>query len=126
MHSNQKLLNSSNTSVNSLNSASAAANDAAAGAGAGGSTAAASTNNENGGGGLSNGTSKDSLKGSAAGATNGNIAKQENLLNCLAELFYSIVTMKKKKGIVQPKKFIARLRKDNGKLECLALLLTTR
>ena len=42
--------------------------------------------------------------------------KQEHLLNCLAELFYSIVTMKKKKGIVQPKKFIARLRKDNGTL----------
>ncbi len=42
------------------------------------------------------------------------VLKQEHLLNCLAELFYSIVTMKKKKGIVQPKKFIARLRKDNG------------
>jgi hypothetical protein len=42
------------------------------------------------------------------------ILKQEHLLNCLAELFYSIVTMKKKKGIVQPKKFITRLRKDNG------------
>lgn len=41
------------------------------------------------------------------------VLKQEHLLNCLAELFYSIVTMKKKKGIVQPKKFIARLRKDN-------------
>ena len=43
------------------------------------------------------------------------ILKQEHLLNCLSELFYSIVTMKKKKGIIQPKKFIARLRKDNGK-----------
>jgi hypothetical protein len=42
------------------------------------------------------------------------VNKQDNLLNCLAELFYSIVTMKKKKGTVQPKKFIARLRKDNG------------
>lgn len=41
------------------------------------------------------------------------ILKQEHLLNCLSDLFYSIVTMKKKKGIVQPKKFIARLRKDN-------------
>lgn len=41
------------------------------------------------------------------------ILKQEHLLNCLSELFYSIVTMKKKKGIIQPKKFIARLRKDN-------------
>jgi hypothetical protein len=43
-----------------------------------------------------------------------NMLKQEHLLNCLAELFYSIVTMKKKRGIVHPKKFIARLRKDNG------------
>ena len=42
-------------------------------------------------------------------------SSKEHLLNCLAELFYSIVTMKKKKGIVQPKKFITRLRKDNGK-----------
>jgi hypothetical protein len=47
------------------------------------------------------------------------LLKQEHLLNCLAELFYSIVTMKKKKGVVQPKKFIARLRKDNGKLHSL-------
>lgn len=39
---------------------------------------------------------------------------KEHLLNCLAELFYSIISMKKKKGIVQPKKFITRLRKDNG------------
>ena len=45
---------------------------------------------------------------------NNSILKQEHLLNCLAELFHQIVTMKKKKGIMQPKKFIARLRKDNG------------
>jgi hypothetical protein len=45
--------------------------------------------------------------------------KQEHLLNCLAELFYSIVTMKKKKGIVQPKKFITRLRKDNESFDNL-------
>jgi hypothetical protein len=44
---------------------------------------------------------------------------KEHLLNCLAELFYSIVTMKKKKGIVQPKKFIARLRKDNESFDNL-------
>lgn len=47
------------------------------------------------------------------------ITKQEHLLNCLAELFYTIVTMKKKKGIVQPKKFIARLRKDNESFDNL-------
>lgn len=44
---------------------------------------------------------------------------KENLLNCLAELFYLIVTMKKKKGIVHPKKFIARLRKDNESFDNL-------
>lgn len=38
---------------------------------------------------------------------------EENLLNCLAELFNSISNMKKKKGIMQPKKFIQRLKKDN-------------
>lgn len=48
------------------------------------------------------------------------VLKQEHLLNCLAELFYSIVTMKKKKGIVQPKKFIARLRKDNDAFDNLS------
>jgi ubiquitin C-terminal hydrolase len=47
------------------------------------------------------------------------VLKQEHLLNCLAELFYSIVTMKKKKGIIQPKKFIARLRKDNDAFDNL-------
>ena len=40
---------------------------------------------------------------------------EENLLNCLAELFNSISNMKKKKGIMQPKKFIQRLKKDNCK-----------
>lgn len=113
LHSNQKLLNSSNTSVNSLNSTGQANNANDSAAAGGGATVATTSNNENGSGGLSNGTSKDSLKNSTTNTANGNIAKQENLLNCLAELFYSIVTMKKKKGIVQPKKFIARLRKDN-------------
>jgi hypothetical protein len=44
---------------------------------------------------------------------------KDNLLNSLAELFYLIVTMKKKQGIVQPKKFIARLRKDNDAFDNL-------
>ena len=47
------------------------------------------------------------------------ILRQEHLLNCLAELFHTIVTMKKKKGIVQPKKFITRLRKDNDAFDNL-------
>lgn len=61
----------------------------------------------------SNGSNSPNSITAAAGA-NISILKQEHLLNCLAELFYSIANMKKKKGIVQPKKFIARLRKDNG------------
>jgi hypothetical protein len=57
-------------------------------------------------------------------STNNSILKQEHLLNCLAELFHQIVTMKKKKGIMQPKKFIARLRKDNGKIKKFFIIAT--
>ncbi|GLC37566.1 Ubiquitin carboxyl-terminal hydrolase 3 [Pleodorina starrii] len=38
---------------------------------------------------------------------------EENLLNCLAELFTQINSSKKKVGVVSPKKFVARLRRDN-------------
>lgn len=37
---------------------------------------------------------------------------KETLLTCLADLFYSIATQKKKVGSIAPKKFIARLRKE--------------
>ncbi|GIL87907.1 hypothetical protein Vretimale_6301 [Volvox reticuliferus] len=37
----------------------------------------------------------------------------ENLLNCLAELFNQINSSKKKTGVVSPKKFVNRLRRDN-------------
>merc|ERR1712080_488181 len=37
---------------------------------------------------------------------------KETLLTCLAALFYSIVTQKRKVGTIAPKKFIARLRKE--------------
>ncbi len=37
---------------------------------------------------------------------------KETLLTCLADLFYSIATQKKKVGTIAPKKFIARLRKE--------------
>ena len=40
---------------------------------------------------------------------------KETLLACLADLFYSIATQKKKVGSIAPKKFIARFRKENGK-----------
>ncbi|KAK7503716.1 hypothetical protein BaRGS_00004839 [Batillaria attramentaria] len=40
-------------------------------------------------------------------------AKKESLLTCLADLFYSIATQKKKVGTIAPKKFITRLRKEN-------------
>lgn len=39
---------------------------------------------------------------------------KETLLTCLADLFYNIATQKKKTGTIAPKKFIARLRKENG------------
>ena len=41
---------------------------------------------------------------------------KETLLSCLADLFYSIATQKKKVGTIAPKKFIARLRKEKGTL----------
>jgi len=40
--------------------------------------------------------------------------RKENLLTCLADLFNSIATQKKKVGVIPPKKFISRLRKENG------------
>nr|CAH65191.1 hypothetical protein RCJMB04_7a13 [Gallus gallus] len=39
--------------------------------------------------------------------------KKESLLTCLSDLFNSIATQKKKVGVVPPKKFISRLRKEN-------------
>ncbi|XP_077085614.1 ubiquitin carboxyl-terminal hydrolase 12 [Siphateles boraxobius] len=39
--------------------------------------------------------------------------RKENLLTCLADLFNSIATQKKKVGVIPPKKFISRLRKEN-------------
>ncbi|MBN3299143.1 UBP12 hydrolase, partial [Amia calva] len=42
--------------------------------------------------------------------------RKESLLTCLADLFHSIATQKKKVGVIPPKKFITRLRKENGEL----------
>ncbi|XP_038057066.1 ubiquitin carboxyl-terminal hydrolase 12-B-like [Patiria miniata] len=39
--------------------------------------------------------------------------KKENLLTCLSDLFNNITTQKKKTGVIAPKKFIGRLRKEN-------------
>uniref|UniRef100_A0A8C2CKY7 Ubiquitin carboxyl-terminal hydrolase n=2 Tax=Cyprinus carpio TaxID=7962 RepID=A0A8C2CKY7_CYPCA len=39
--------------------------------------------------------------------------RKESLLTCLADLFNSIATQKKKVGVIPPKKFISRLRKEN-------------
>lgn len=38
---------------------------------------------------------------------------RETLLTCLSDLFHNIATQKKKTGTVAPKKFIAKLRKEN-------------
>jgi len=40
-------------------------------------------------------------------------SKKESLLSCLCDLFYMIATQKKKVGKIAPKKFIAKLRKEN-------------
>lgn len=48
--------------------------------------------------------------------------KKESLLTCLADLFYSIASQKKKVGTIAPKKFITRLRKEYGKCHCILLL----
>ena len=40
--------------------------------------------------------------------------RKENLLTCLADLFNNIATQKRKTGVIAPKKFVTRLRKENG------------
>ena len=47
---------------------------------------------------------------------------KETLLSCLADLFYSIATQKKKVGTIAPKKFIARLRKEKGEYFFIIIL----
>lgn len=47
--------------------------------------------------------------------------RKESLLTCLADLFGNIASQKKKVGVLAPKKFVARLRKENGKLIYRAL-----
>ena len=42
-----------------------------------------------------------------------NKRSKENLLGCLSDLYFNIVSQKKKLGTIAPKKFIARLRKEN-------------
>lgn len=39
--------------------------------------------------------------------------RKENLLTCLADLFNNIATQKRKTGVIAPKKFVSRLRKEN-------------
>ncbi|XP_015777462.1 PREDICTED: ubiquitin carboxyl-terminal hydrolase 46-like [Acropora digitifera] len=39
--------------------------------------------------------------------------RKESLLTCLADLFANIASQKKKVGVLAPKKFVARLRKEN-------------
>ena len=49
---------------------------------------------------------------------------KETLLSCLADLFYSIATQKKKVGTIAPKKFIARLRKEKGTILHIIILIS--
>lgn len=41
--------------------------------------------------------------------------EKENLLTCLADLFHNIKTQKKRVGTIAPKRFITKLKKENGK-----------
>jgi ubiquitin carboxyl-terminal hydrolase 12/46 len=41
------------------------------------------------------------------------LKQEETLLTCLSELYKRVATQKKKNGILAPRKFIAKLRKDN-------------
>ena len=43
-------------------------------------------------------------------------SKKETLLSCLCDLFYTIATHKKRVGKIAPKKFISKLRKENGEI----------
>ena len=49
----------------------------------------------------------------------------ETLLSVLAELFQQIAQSKKKVGVVYPKKFIAKVKKENGRLRKLHLSLSS-
>ena len=54
---------------------------------------------------------------------NGNsaVGKKDSLLNCLCDLFHNIASQKKKCGVLYPKKFITRLRKEYGAY-CLEMI----
>lgn len=43
--------------------------------------------------------------------------KKETLLSCLCDLFHNITTQKKKIGVLQPKKFVTKLRKENEQFD---------
>lgn len=40
--------------------------------------------------------------------------QKENLLTCLADLFHNIATQKRRVGTIAPKRFITKLKKENG------------
>ena len=106
--------NSSNLNdINSISSSNGTHTNSANNTNLNGGSSSSSSNNN------SNTFNANSLKEINKSNGTPSVLKQEHLLNCLAELFYSIVTMKKKKGIIQPKKFIARLRKDNDAFDNL-------
>ena len=54
-----------------------------------------------------------------------NNSKKDTLLSWLCELFHNISTQKKKSGVLYPKKFVARLRKEYGQKFVLFVILIT-
>ena len=57
--------------------------------------------------------------GTAAGMGPTQQFGNENLLTCLNDLYTNIANQKKRTGSLHPKKFVARLRKDNGNSSCI-------
>lgn len=61
----------------------------------------------------SSSSSFSSSSSSSLGGSSSSDVNEDNLLMCLGELFNSISTQKKKSGVIAPRKFVQRLRKEN-------------
>eukprot|EP00871_Galdieria_phlegrea_P003716 jgi/Galph1/4345/GphlegSOOS_G3025.1 len=80
-----------------------------------GSAVGLSSRKSNGGSSSDSPTTDRSSRHSLTGRNSATLStsSKENLLTCLADLFYQVSTQKKRIGSIAPKKFIERLRRDN-------------
>lgn len=53
-------------------------------------------------------------EGAGAGGAGGGGGEAETLLSVLGDLFVQITTYKKKFGVIHPKKFISKVKKENS------------